>query len=62
VTAAARTAAGRGALQVRLGEQRPWVVSGQRQLSVEQQVGGRAERRRAERTAQARAPGVHAGI
>jgi len=34
--AAASTAAGRGALEVRLGEQRSWMVSGQRQLSVEQ--------------------------
>jgi len=33
---AASTAAGRCALEVRLGEQRSWMVSGQRQLSVEQ--------------------------
>lgn len=60
--AAATTAAGRGALQVRLCEQRARVVSGQRQLSVEQQVGGGTERRRAKRTSQARATGVHAWI
>lgn len=41
-------AGGRGALQVRLREQRARVVRGQRQLRVEQQVGGRAERRRAQ--------------
>lgn len=60
--ATAATTAGRGALQVRLREQRARVVSGQRQLSIEQQVGGGTERRRAKRTAQARATGVHAWI
>lgn len=42
--ATADTAAGRGALQVRLGEQRARVVGGERQLCVEQQVGGGAKR------------------
>lgn len=62
VIAAAGTAAGRGALQVRLREQRARMVSGQRQLSVEQQVGGGTERGRAQGPAQARGTGVHAGV
>lgn len=55
-------AAGRGALQVRLREQRARVVRGERQLSVEQQVGGGAERGRAQRPAEARRARVHARV
>lgn len=62
VATATTATASRGALQVSLSEQRAWVVSGQRQLSIEQQIGGGAERRRAKRTAQARATGVHARV
>lgn len=62
VTADAGAAAGRGALQVRLREQRARVMGGQRQLSVEQQVGGGAERGRAQGPAEPGATGVHAGV
>lgn len=54
--------AGRGALQVRLGEQRARMVGGQGQLGVEQQVGGGAERGRAQRTGQARPGRVHGRV
>lgn len=54
--------AGRGTLQVGLCEQRSRVVSGQGQLSVEQEVGGGTERGRTQGPAQARAARVHAGV